>query len=146
MRYITICSAVLASMAAIAILCDHATLAHQAQKKETLLITGVIDCKDKGEFDADTIVTVELRDTSLADAKAVTIAKQTIKDLKKFPIPFEIAYDPAAIQAKNTYSLSVRITTKERLDYINDTQIAVITRNAPTIDVKAMVIRVMKNK
>jgi putative lipoprotein len=146
MRYITIPSAVLASMAAIALLCDHSISGSHAQKKDTLLITGTIDCKDKGEFEPDTIVTVELQDTSRADAKAIAISKQTIKDLKKFPISFEIAYDPAAIQAKNTYSLSIRITTKERLDYINDSQIAVITRNAPTIDVKAMVIRVKKNK
>src|SRR6185436_6050836 len=103
MRSVIFSSAILASLAALVLLCDHVTSASQ-EKKGTLLITGTIDCKDKGEFEADTIATVELQDTSRADAKAITIAKQTIKDLKKFPISFEIAYDPAVIQDKNTYS------------------------------------------
>ena len=85
-----------------------------------------------------------LKDVSLADAPAKKVGEQVIKDLKKFPIPFEVEYDPAAIEKGHTYAVQVRIETKGRLDYINDTRIEVISNGKPAKDVKAPVIQVKR--
>jgi putative lipoprotein len=87
---------------------------------------------------------VTLQDVSLEDAPAKKIGEQVIKDLKKFPISFEVEYDPAVIEKKHTYSVQVRIETKDRLEYINDTRVEVISRGKPSKDVKVPVIRVKK--
>jgi putative lipoprotein len=108
------------------------------------VLTGKVECKDKAEFTADTVCEIQIQDVSLADAPAKTIAKTTIKDLKEFPIPFEIEYDPALIKPKAEIALSVRISTKGKLEYANDTRIAVITQNKPAKDVVAQVVKVKK--
>ena len=77
-------------------------------------------------------------------APAKKVSEQLIKDLKKFPIPFEVEYDPAVIEKGHTYAVQVRIETKERLDYINDTRVEVISSGKPSKDVQVPVIRVKK--
>jgi putative lipoprotein len=108
------------------------------------VLTGKVECKDKAEFTPDTVCEIQIQDVSIADTPAKVIAKVTIKDLKDFPIPFEIEYDPALIKPNAEIALSVRISTKGKLDYVNDTRIAVITRNKPAKDVAAPVIKVKK--
>ena len=108
------------------------------------VVTGKIECKYKAEFTADTICEIAIQDVSLADAPAKVIAKKTIKDLKDFPIEFEVEYDPALVKANAEIALSIRISTKGKLEYINDTRIAVITRDRPSKDVKAPVIKIKK--
>jgi uncharacterized lipoprotein YbaY len=107
-------------------------------------ITGTIEFQEKAEFGPDTIATVELQDTSRADAKASPIATQTIKGLKQFPVPFELSYNPQAIKPGSRYTLRARITTKQRLDYTNDTSVPVLTAGNPTKDVKIPVVRVKR--
>ena len=113
-------------------------------KQSAAKVTGTIESQEKTQFGPDTIATVELQDTSRADAKAVPVATQTIKDLKQFPIPFELSYDPQAITPSSRYTLRARITTKQRLDYTNDHSIPVITAGNPTKDGKVAVIRVKR--
>ena len=119
----------------------------QAQKDEKpkkAKVTGTIEFKEEARFDADTVAKVTLQDVSLEDAPAKKIGEQVIKDLKKFPIPFEVEYDPAAIEKGHTYALQVRIETGKRLDYINDTRVQVISGGKPSADVKVPVIQVKK--
>ena len=116
----------------------------KAEPKKTRKLTGEVVFKDKHEFGPETIATILLQDVSLADAPAKKIAGQTIKNLKAFPIPFAIEYDPEAINPSFTYSLSVRITTKDKLDFINDTSIRVLTREAPDKNIQAPVVKVGK--
>jgi len=134
----------LALRISIALLAVGETQAVQEQKKEMAKITGSVDFKEKVDLAPNAVVTIELQDTSIQDAKAITLVSLTINGLKSFPIPFEIEYSPGEINPKKTYSLSVRITTDKQLDYINDTQIPVITRGSPIKDVKAMVTKVKK--
>jgi putative lipoprotein len=119
-------------------------LAQKDAKAKTSKVTGTITFPGDAAFEADTVARVTLQDVSLADVPATKVSEQTIKDLTKFPIPFEIEYDPGAIQPRRTYALQVRIETKGRLDYINDTRIEVISSGKPTTDVKVPVIRVKK--
>ena len=109
-----------------------------------LIVPGIAADKDKAEFTADTVCEIQIQDVSIADAPAKVIAKTTIKDLKEFPIKFEIEYDPTLIKDNADIAVSVRINTKGKLEYINDTKIAVITRNKPTKDVTVPVIKVKK--
>jgi uncharacterized lipoprotein YbaY len=53
-------------------------------KQKKPKVTGAIEYKGEHQFDKETIAEVVLQDVSQADAPAVVIAKQTIKDLKKF--------------------------------------------------------------
>jgi len=115
-------------------------LADEKPKKEK--VTGTIVFQGEGKFDADTIATVKLSDVSLQDAPSVTIAEQKINDLKKLPIAFEVEFNPAKIQAGHDYAIQVRIETKGKLNYINDTRITVISNGTSTKDVKAPVIAV----
>jgi putative lipoprotein len=107
-------------------------------------VTGTIEFQQKAEFGPDTIATVELEDTSRADAKVSPVATQKIKGLKQFPIPFELSYDPQAIKPSSRYSLRARITTKQRLDYTNDASVPVLTAGNPSKDVKIPVVRVKR--
>jgi putative lipoprotein len=118
----------------------------KGKEKKLAEITGTIEYKKDIDvrFGPDTIATVTLQDVSVADVKAKVLGKSVLKDMKTFPIPFKVTYDPADIRERGRYSLGVRITTKDKLEYINDTSIPVITGGHPTKDVKAPVIRVGK--
>jgi putative lipoprotein len=118
-----------------------------AQKDDTSKkdkVSGTIEFKGEAQFAANTVARVTLQDVSLADAPAKMVGEQVIKDLKKFPIPFEVEYDPAAIENGNTYAVQVRIETKDRLDYVNDTRVEVISSGKPSKDVKVPVIRIKR--
>lgn len=119
-----------------------AVFADKDEKKPTL--TGKIECKDKAEFTADTVCEIQIQDVSLADAPAKVIAKKTLKDLKQFPIAFEIEYDPDLVKPNADVALSIRITTKDKLEYVNDTRIAILTRGKPSKAVSAAVVKVKK--
>jgi putative lipoprotein len=134
------------AVAAVALLLSEgqAALAQKDDPPKKARVSGTIEFKGEAKFEADTVARVTLQDVSLEDAPAKKIAEQVIKDLKKFPIPFEVEYDPAVIEKGHTYAVQVRIETKDRLDYINDTRVEVISRGKPSKDVQVPVIRVKK--
>ena len=111
-------------------------------KKPT--ITGEVTFKDKPTFEKGTEVLIQVQDTSKADAKAVVLGKKTITDPKKTPIPFEVEYDDSKIKNTDRISLSVRISLKGKLLYINDTRIAVVNPPGKTKAVMAPVIAVKR--
>jgi uncharacterized lipoprotein YbaY len=70
-------------------------------------------------------LTVELQDTSLADAPAKVIAQGTGKAIR-FPMAFAIKYTPQQIIEGLSYSLRVSIKNKnDELLYTNDMHIGV---------------------
>jgi uncharacterized lipoprotein YbaY len=105
-------------------------------------VSGTIEFKGEAKFEAGAVARVTLQD--LEDAPAKKIGEQVIKNLNKFPISFEIEYDPAVIEKKHTYAVQVRIEAKDRLEYINDTRVEVISRGKPSQGVKVPVIQVKK--
>ncbi len=89
--------------------------------------------------------TVELQDTSLADAPAVVIGQvgDVVLDPFAVEIPFEIAYEASSILETNTYTLQARISDSAgMLLYVNDTAIPVLTGGAPSEDVMVPVVAV----
>ena len=62
---------------------------------------------------------VSLQDVSLADAPAVTLAKQSGQIKGQIPLPFHLTYDPAEIKPGHRYAISARIENNGRLLFIN---------------------------
>ena len=86
-------------------------------------------------------MTVRLLDTSYADAPAMVIGEQIIRDARGLPLTFRVGYDPAAIRERNEYALQATVRHEGCLLYINDTVHPVLTRGAP-LDRDVEVIRV----
>ena len=141
---VLVCSAVAAGAVALLLSEGQAAFAKKGDKSKKAKVSGTIEFKGEARFEAGTVARVTLQDVSLADAPAKKVGERVIKGLKKFPIPFEVDYDPTAIVKGHTYAVQVRIETKGRLDYINDTRVEVISSGKPSKDVKVPVIRVKK--
>jgi len=87
--------------------------------------------------------TVQLQDTSLADAPATLIAEAsgTFEDPSPTSIEFSIAYDPALIMETNTLTLLVRVEDSAGLLlYINDTSVPVLTDPDHTTEVEIPIV------
>ncbi len=96
-------------------------------------VRGTVTYRERIALTPDAILTVQVRDTSLQDAASELIAEQVIPDPGQVPIGFEVAYESARIDPRNTYSVSARITEADgRLAFINDTAHDVITGGNPS--------------
>lgn len=69
-----------------------------------------------------------LEDVSRADAPAVTLGTARVENVHTVPIPFEIPYDPARIDGRNSYSVRARILVDGRLFFITDEIAPVLTQ------------------
>jgi len=107
-------------------------------------VTGEIVLPDGATVPDSATISVQIQDTSQADAAAVTIGEQVIQgDGQQGTIPFAVSYDPSEIDDRFEYSMRVRIEDEDgSLLFINDTFTPVITRGAPTTDVVVEVIAV----
>jgi len=99
---------------------------------QPVAVKGTINTQNKVELPAGAIVNVQLQDTSRADAPAIVLGEQVIQNPERFPISFEIEYDPAKIDERYVYSMRVRIEVEGKLIFINTTAHHVITRGFPT--------------
>lgn len=106
-------------------------------------VSGMITNQEGTTIPEGATVSVQIQDTSLADAPAEVIGEQVISDATGFPISYEVSYDPGQIQENLQYTMSARITDSDgSLLFINDTAILVITRDNPTEDVEIPVIQI----
>ena len=95
-------------------------------------LTGTVTYRERIALTPGATLTVQLLDTSYADAPSEIIAKQIITDPGQVPIKFDIRYRRGDIDPGNTYSVSARIDEADgRLVFINDTSYEVITRGNP---------------
>ena len=111
---------------------------------EETAVTGTVLLPEGSTLEGAAEWSVELQDTSLADAPAVVIGTDgdAVTDATATEIPFEIAYDPTDIEETNTYTLSARIVDADgNLVFINNTSIPVLTRDAPSQDVETPVVQ-----
>ena len=71
---------------------------------------GTVTSPQRIALPPDAVLEVSLHDVSRADAPAMVLASQRIPTRgKQVPIPFEIAYDPAAIESGHTYAVRARL-------------------------------------
>jgi putative lipoprotein len=83
-------------------------------------VTGEVIYRERIALPPNAMLSVQLADTSLADAPARIIGEQKIKPAGQVPISFEIKFDPSGIQPRMTYALQARITVGDRLMFISD--------------------------
>ena len=106
----------------------------------TATLTGTIMYLQRVALPAGAVIDVQLQDVSKMDVAATVVASQTITTSgENVPIAFELTYDPAQIDERSTYALSVRITIDGELRWINSERYAVLTHGAPTSGVEVMV-------
>jgi putative lipoprotein len=104
------------------------------------VITGTVTYRNRVALPPTAVIEVTLQDISLADAPAKVISTQQIEaGGQQAPFAYELAYDPAQIDPRNTYSVSARITEGNELLFISDTAYLVLTRGAPLTDVDILV-------
>jgi heat shock protein HslJ len=90
----------------------------------------------------DAEIQVQLLDVSRMDAPAVVIAEETITaEGRQVPFFFELAYDPAQIEERNTYAVRAEIRQGGALIFTTDQSYPVITRGNPD-SVTVRVVRV----
>jgi putative lipoprotein len=95
-------------------------------------VRGTVTYRERIALTPDAVVTVQLRDTSYADAASVLIAEQVISNPGQVPIDFDLRYVSDEIDDRNTYSISAVITEGDgRMAFTNDTAYDVITRGNP---------------
>lgn len=105
-------------------------------------VNGSITFTDPNALPAGSTVTVQIQDTSLADAAATVMGEQIISDATSFPITYEADYDANQIVDNHNYTMSARITAADgSLLFINDTSIPVITNGNPAESVEIPVIQ-----
>jgi putative lipoprotein len=104
------------------------------------ILTGTVTYRQRIALPSGSVVEVKLQDVSRADASAQVIASQTITTTgENVPIPFALSYDPAQIDPRSRYTLSVRITTNGELRWINTERYDVLTHEAPLTGVEVVV-------
>jgi uncharacterized lipoprotein YbaY len=106
-------------------------------------VSGMVTNVDSAPLAEGVTASIQIQDTSLADAAATIMGEQVIENPGQFPIAYQVAYDPNAIIENHTYTMSTRITGSDgSLLFINDTSIPVITRDSPSDGVEIPVIKV----
>jgi heat shock protein HslJ len=111
------------------------------QPDETAQVTGTITYLQRSALPSDAVISVQLQDTSLADAPAVVMSEQIIPtEGQQVPFPFAVGYNPDEIQENRTYTLSVRIEDSSgKLLFINTQAYPVLTRGFPGSDIEVIV-------
>jgi uncharacterized lipoprotein YbaY len=100
------------------------------------VVNGTVSYLQRIALPAGAVVNVQLQDVSLADVAAMVMGEQTITTTgNQVPFPFEIKYDPAAIQERNTYAVRATIKVNGQLMFTTTQQYRVITQGNPsTVD------------
>ncbi len=106
-------------------------------------VSGMVTFDGEPAIPEGAILTIQIQDTSLADALAVVMGEQVITNPGQFPVAYEVSYDANAITGNHSYTMSARLTGSDgSLLYINDTSIPVITQENPTENVTIPVIQI----
>jgi len=96
-------------------------------------VSGTVTYQQPAEPAPGTVVIVQIQDISRADAPATVIGEQTITDPGPVPVPFEVAYDPAAITDSHSYIVHARVEDGSgNLLHTTMQNYAVITQGHPT--------------
>ncbi len=105
-------------------------------------VSGTVTYLVRSALPDDAVLTVQIQDTSLADASATVMGESWyVTGGAQVPLPFAVAYNPEFIQENRAYTLSARITDGQgNLLFINDTSIPVITNGSPTTDIEVVVV------
>ncbi len=109
----------------------------EAQAEATL--SGTVRYRERSALTPGHRLTVELQDVSRADAPAEVLARTTREVSGQVPFAFELAYDPARLQARRRYSLRATLhDAAGALVWTTTTATPVLTGDAPSTDIELM--------
>ena len=112
----------------------------EPEKKDPGTVTGTVTYLQRMALPPTAVIEVKLQDVSKADAAAAVIAEESISAQgKQVPIPFELKFDPAEIQAQHRYRISARILVDGQLRFVSDKACPVLAEGAPSSGVEIIV-------
>jgi len=95
-------------------------------------ITGTVSYLERVALPPDAVIEVRLEDVSLADAPAKTIALEKIAlGGRQVPVPFELKFDRAKIDAKHSYGVGAQIVVDGKPRFLSEKAYPVLTRESP---------------
>ncbi|AAW86071.1 predicted outer membrane lipoprotein [Aliivibrio fischeri ES114] len=101
----------------------------------TQAVTGTVGYRERIALPANAVVTVTLEDVSLADAPSKTITEQTFEvGENSSPFAYSLEFNTADIQANHRYAVRATIKVDGKLRFTTDTNYAVITDEATTLN------------
>jgi putative lipoprotein len=105
----------------------------EPEREDPGVVSGTVTYLQRVALSGNAVIEVRLQDVSRAGAPATVIAEQKIRaGGKQVPIPFELKFDPAKIDAKHRYVVSARITVDGALQFVSDQSYPAVTQGNPT--------------
>lgn len=95
-------------------------------------LTGTVSFRERIALAPDTQLRVRLEEISGGDAPPQFIAEITIPRIGTPPVRFRIALAPRVIDPKRAYTLTARIERWDRLLFVNDPPMRVLTGGNPS--------------
>ena len=103
-----------------------------AAASDTRMIRGTATYRERIALPPDAVLEVTLEDVSLADAPAREIGSVRMENPGNPPFSFELAFDPALIEERQTYAVRAAVRVDGKLMFTTDTVYPVLTRGAGT--------------
>ncbi|MBN1145882.1 MAG: YbaY family lipoprotein [Anaerolineales bacterium] len=103
-------------------------------------VSGSVTYREQFTMPADAVVFVQLVDATAADAPVQVIDDQTIANPGQIPVPFNLIYDPQAIDEARTYVVKARIADGAgKLLFETRAEYPVLTQGRPNMGVEVVV-------
>jgi putative lipoprotein len=122
-------------------LAENCKLRKKASASGEGVVSGTVAYRERIAMPENAVLTMQLQDVTASDggtgtqaggAESNVIAEQKFTFAgHQVPLPFELHYDPAKIDATHLYALSARITVADQLMFMNTTAYRVITQGNP---------------
>ncbi|CAG0930412.1 putative lipoprotein YbaY [Thermoflexales bacterium] len=104
------------------------------------VVTGQINAAEPLTLTSDMVINVQLQDTSLLDAPAITIGQIDLAGAgQALPIDFSIEYNATTIVPTHTYTIRAQIFVSNELKYTSTRAYPVITQDNPTRGLEVLV-------
>ncbi|MCA8999579.1 MAG: YbaY family lipoprotein [Planctomycetaceae bacterium] len=80
-------------------------------------LTGSVALDNRRNLPSDAVVNVELQEVISQSSQPVTIVSSQIRNIKSYPIPFSLEYDPAVISQTGRYVVTANVVSNGREVY-----------------------------
>jgi putative lipoprotein len=104
-------------------------------------LTGTVTYSERMALPANALVRVRVWD-ALEPPSSATVGETSFVAQGQVPLPFELFFDPALIQASHTYGARASISVEGVVWFESETPVPVLTNGAPTVEVQLLVKRV----
>ena len=102
-----------------------------AQGPQPVRVSGTVTWHERIALPPDAQVIVRVQDVSRMDALSVNLAEQRIAAQgRQPPFAFDLSVDPARIDQRMRVTVSARVESQGRLQFISDTAYPVLTQGA----------------